>query len=206
MLRILVTSLTALALALFTGCEGGAGHEGHDHADGGSNAFAEVSKAVCVLAPTGNEELPSVTGTITFTQTKSGVLVEATVSGLKPDSKHGFHVHQWGNISVADGTGTGGHYNPSGADHSLPNIETHDDHSHATTGGHAGDFGNLESDADGNATYSQTFENISLTGENAILGRGIIVHLGEDLGKDHQPTGNAGARVAQGVIGIADPQ
>ena len=205
MQRIFTTALTALSLCFFTACEGGSGHDEHGH-DGPAehSAFEEVSKAVCVLSATGNEELPNVAGTVTFTQTKSGVLVEANITGLKPDSKHGFHVHQWGDVSAADGTGTGGHYNPGGGEHSLPKIDPHEDHSHATTGGHAGDFGNLESDADGNATLSHNFENISLTGDNAILGRGIIVHLGEDDGTG--ASGNAGPRVAQGVIGIANPE
>lgn len=204
MKHILTTTLAALTLTFITACSGGSDHDDHGHADAEHNAFAEVSKAICVLSPTNNEELTGVNGTITFTQTKNGVLVQADVTGLTPNSKHGFHVHQWGDISAADGTATAGHYNPAGSEeHSLPTIEEHGDHSHATTGGHAGDMGNLESDADGNASYSENFENISLIGNNAILGRAIIVHLKMDDGG--QPTGNAGPRVAQGVIGIANP-
>lgn len=205
MKRLISALFVLTAISILPACDGG-GHDGHDHGDAASaDAFAAVSKAVCVLKPTNNEELTGVTGTISFTQTKAGLLVEANVSGLKPDSKHGFHVHQWGDISGADGKATGGHYNPEGSEeHSLPHVEEHDEHTHAKTGGHAGDFGNLESDSEGNAVYAQTFENISLTGKNAVLGRAIIVHLGEDDGG--QPTGNAGARVAQGVIGIANPE
>ena len=133
------------------------------------------------------------------------MLVEANVSGLNPDSKHGFHVHQWGDISANDGTATGGHYDPQQVGvHGLPQAHAHGDETHHMTGGHAGDFGNLETDAEGNATYSKTFENLSLTGHNAVLGRAVIVHIKEDDGG--QPTGNAGARVAQGVIGIANPE
>ena len=205
MRRMLPTLLTIFALTCITACDSGSDHDGHGHADGEHNAFAKVSKAICVLSSTNNEDLPGVTGTITFTQTKTGVLIVANVTGLKPDSKHGFHVHHWGNISKPDGTATGGHYDPTGeAEHGLPDVHEHDGEVHAMTGGHAGDFGNLESDADGNATYTKTFEDISLTGNNAILGRAIIVHLGEDDGG--QPTGNAGPRVAQGVIGIANPE
>jgi Cu-Zn family superoxide dismutase len=205
MKRILPSILAVLSLAFFTACGGGSDHDDHGHGDGEHNAFAEVSKAICVLTPTNNQDLPGVNGTVTFTQTKSGVLVVAEVSGLTPNGKHGFHVHQWGDISVADGTGTGGHYDPTGdAEHGLPSVHDHDGEAHAMTGGHAGDFGNLEADADGNATYSKTFEDLSLTGHNAVLGRAIIVHIKEDDGG--QPTGNAGARVAQGVIGIANPE
>ena len=204
--RILTTSLALLALTLFTACSGGSDHDGHGHADSEHNAFAEVSKAICVLTPTTGNELKDVRGTITFTQTKSGVLVVANVTGLKPNSKHGFHVHQWGDTSDLEaGKATGGHYDPTGeAEHGLPGAHEHDGETHHMTGGHAGDFGNLEADADGNATYTKTYEDISLTGNNAVLGRAIIVHLKEDDGG--QPTGNAGARVAQGVIGIANPE
>ncbi|MGB0766318.1 MAG: superoxide dismutase family protein [Phycisphaeraceae bacterium] len=203
MRSILTTSLFTLTLTCLAAC-GGGDTTGHSHDHDAIDAFASVSKAVCVLSPTDNADLPSVTGTVTFTQTKNGVLVEANVTGLKPNSKHGFHVHQWGDIGKPDGTATGGHYDPTGsAEHGLPDVHEHDGHTHATTGGHAGDFGNLETDADGVASYTQTFEDITLTGHNAILGRAIIVHIKEDDGG--QPTGNAGARVAQGVIGIANP-
>jgi len=166
--RILATSLTLLALTFFTACSGGSDHDGHGHADGEHNAFAEVSKAICVLTPTTANELKDVRGTITFTQTKSGVLVVAEVSGLKPNAKHGFHIHQWGNTSdLETGKATGGHYDPTEqADHGLPNSHEHDGETHYMAGGHAGDLGNLEAD------------------EN----------------------GNAGTRVAQGVIGIANPE
>lgn len=105
------------------------------------------------------------------------------------------HIHQWGDITAADGTATGGHYNPEGHDHGLPN------------GGdrHAGDFGNVKADANGVAKFDQTFDNISIAGmKNPIIGRGLIVHADPDDGS--QPTGNAGARIAQAVIGIANAQ
>ncbi|MFK7790517.1 MAG: superoxide dismutase family protein [Phycisphaeraceae bacterium] len=204
--RIFATSLTLLTLTFLTACGGGSDHDGHAHDEAGHSAFAEVSKAICVLTPTTGTELKDVRGTITFTRTKTGVLVEANVTGLKPNSKHGFHVHQWGDTSdLESGKATGGHYDPTGsAEHGLPGGHSHGDEKHYMTGGHAGDFGNLESDENGTATYSKTYEDISLTDNNAVLGRAIIVHIKEDDGG--QPTGNAGARVAQGVIGIANPE
>eukprot|EP00752_Nemacystus_decipiens_P014521 g12930.t1 len=169
------------------------------------NAFGAVSKAVCVLTPTNNTELNSVYGTVTFTQTKSGLLIEADVTGLTPNSKHGLHVHQWGDLSSSDGNATGGHYDPQAVGtHGLPDVHAHGDIVHAMVTGHAGGLGNLETDDQGNATYSMTFENISLTGYNALLGRSIIIHLDEDTG-EHQDEAES-IRVAQGVIGIADPE
>ena len=205
MSRLINAMLVLCAVTVLAACSGG-DPDGHGYDDGaGPGAFATVSKAVCVLSPTSGAELKAVTGTVTFTQTKNGLLVEAEVSGLKPDSKHGFHVHQWGDISATDGTSAGGHYNPGGTDHSLPGGgHAHGDTTVFMTGGHAGDLGNLESDHQGNASYSKTFENISLKGPNAVLGRSIIVHQGEDDGTG--ASGNAGPRVAQGVIGVANPE
>ena len=143
---------------------------------------------IAVLTPTeGND----VTGTVTFTETDGKVTVEAKVMGLKPNSEHGFHIHEFGDISAADGKSAGGHYNPEGHDHALPETETR----------HAGDLGNLEADADGNATLKITVDNINLVeGKDPIIGRGLIVHADPDDGG--QPTGNAGARIAMGVIGV----
>lgn len=205
--RLLTCSALAASLALVPACGQAPGNDhGHDHDDHAdhAHAFEGVTKAICVLSPTNNAELPGVTGTITFTQTDHGLRVVANVSGLKPNAKHGFHVHQYGDISGADGTATGGHFNPGDSEHGLPTSQTHGDHEHHMPGGHVGDLGNLESDADGNAAYDKTFEGISLVQPGTeILGRAIIVHLGEDKGASEQPTGGAGPRVAQGVIGVA---
>jgi superoxide dismutase, Cu-Zn family len=70
---------------------------------------------------------------------------------------------------------------------------------------HAGDFGNLESDQNGNADFKLTVDNISLAGRlNPIIGRGLVVHAKPDDGS--QPTGNAGDRIAVGVIGVKNPK
>ncbi len=146
---------------------------------------------IAVLQPTAGNE---VTGTISFTQTGDKVTVEANVSGLKPNAKHGFHIHEYGDVSSPDGSSAGGHYNPEGHDHALPTTETR----------HAGDFGNLEADAEGNATLTLTVDNITLVDDDtAIIGRGVIVHADPDDGG--QPTGNAGPRIAMGVIGVMNP-
>lgn len=201
---VAVVGLSAIALfttqptfAETTAVEGGRA-EMHDHAE---HAHAEMSKAahadlipyaVAYMTPTkGNQTM----GTITFEAIDGGgVKVTAEVSGLEPNSKHGFHIHEFGDASSEDGKAMGGHYNPEGHDHALPT----DSDGHR----HAGDMGNLEADEDGNATYTMTFDNISIAGmTNPIIGRGVIIHAAPDDGG--QPTGNAGARIAQGVIGVA---
>ena len=149
----------------------------------------EISKAVCVLTPT---EGNNVKGKVTFTQTDAGILIVADVEGLS-EGKHGFHIHEFGDISKSDGTSAGGHFNPDHKDHAGPEDEVR----------HAGDFGNIVADANGNAHYERVDSLISFEGVNNIIGRAIIVHADED-DLVSQPTGDAGGRVAQGVIGIGE--
>jgi Cu-Zn family superoxide dismutase len=88
----------------------------------------------------------------------------------------------------------GGHYNPEGHQHGLPEAENR----------HAGDLGNIQADDQGKAHYEISVTNISVSGaKNPIIGRSVIVHAKVDDGS--QPTGNAGGRIACGVIGIANP-
>ncbi len=154
----------------------------HDNSDA-------ISRAVCVITPTeGND----VKGIVTFTQTDGGILIVADVEGLS-EGKHGFHIHEFGDISKSDGTSAGGHFNPEHKDHAGPQDEVR----------HAGDFGNIIADADGNAHYERVDSLISFQGINNIIGRSIIIHADED-DLASQPTGDAGGRVAYGVIGIGE--
>ena len=150
---------------------------------------AAVTKAVCIVQPLGSSQAK---GKVTFTKQSDGVLVTAEISGLTPGD-HGFHVHEWGDISSADGTSTGGHYNPSGMQHGQPDAGQR----------HAGDFGNITADAQGNARYSRVDKTMMLDGPTSVIGRAIIIHANPD--DFSQPTGNAGGRIACGVIGIANP-
>jgi len=148
-------------------------------------------KAICVIYPTqGN----SVSGTVTFTGVPEGVRVVADLSGLTP-GKHGFHIHEFGDCSSPDGLSTGGHFNPSGSMHGAPADQVR----------HAGDMGNIEADASGKAHLDYIDPHMSFNGPNSILGRAVIVHAKEDDMKT-QPTGNAGARIGCGVIGLAKGQ
>lgn len=152
----------------------------------------EPPALAAVLMPTkGNEAR----GIVTFEPLEDNeVRITARVSGLKPDSKHAIHIHEFGDVSSEDGTSAGGHFNPSGKAHGLPDSDER----------HVGDFGNLDADADGNANLVLTVKSLSLIeGDHAVIGRAVIVHAGEDKGT--QPTGDAGDRIAQGVIAVANP-
>lgn len=154
-------------------------------------APAPVTKAVAALAPLGSS---GVSGTVTFTKVEGGVKVAAKVAGLK-EGQHGFHVHEFGDCSAADGLSAGGHFNPTAEPHAGP----HDAHRHT------GDMGNLTAGADGVATVEYVDSRASFDGPNSILGRGVIVHASADDFKT-QPTGNAGGRLACGIIGVAKAQ
>ncbi len=154
-------------------------------------AAAPVTKAIAVVNPLGTS---GVSGTVTFTEAEKGVKVEAKLSGLK-EGAHGFHIHEFGDCSAADGSSAGGHFNPSGEPHASPLAAQR----------HVGDMGNLTAGSDGTATLSYVDARASFEGASSILGRGVIVHANPDDFKT-QPTGNAGGRLACGVIGVAKAQ
>ena len=165
--------VTMLATLFVAGCA----------AMGGSRGPTAVAN---LEATKGNETK----GTVTFRQDGDEVRVRVNVTGLKPGAVHGFHVHDKGDCSSGDGMSAGGHFNPLGKPHAHP----------STPERHAGDMFALKADDYGNATLSIELDVITVTeGPTGIIGRGLIVHAQAD-DYNTQPTGNAGARVACGVI------
>ena len=143
--------------------------------------------AVAKLEPTTGS---SVTGTVFFLQDRDRVLVSGEVRGLRPNSVHGFHIHEKGDCSSGDGMSAGGHFNPGGQPHGRPDADAH----------HAGDLPSLRADASGVARINSESTAIRVgKGRNDIVGRGLIVHRDPD---DYttQPTGNSGPRLACAVI------
>ncbi len=155
----------------------------------GCATFGEATgpKAVANLASTkGN----SASGTVTFVQQGGKVRVSGTITGLKPNAEHGFHVHEKGDCSSGDGMSAGGHFNPLGKGHGHM----------SAVGKHAGDLPNLRADAYGVATFSVDADGITIgSGATDIVGKGLIVHRDPDDYKS-QPVGNAGPRLACAVI------
>jgi len=130
-------------------------------------------------------------GAVTFTQVgPNRVRASGEITGHQPGIK-GFHIHEKGDCSAPDAMSAGGHFNPAKAKHGP-----------SPTAGHAGDMGNLTFDAYGKATFNMVLEGLSVSRDapNGIIGRAVVVHMqADDLKTD--PTGNAGARAACGVIG-----
>jgi superoxide dismutase, Cu-Zn family len=148
-----------------------------------------ITKAVAVLFPTKGSDAK---GRVTFTQEGRSIQIHAEISGLSP-GEHGFHIHEFG-VWSEDGMASGGHFNPGKGPHAAPGSPKR----------HVGDLGNITANANGHATYELEDQHISFHGPHSIIGRGLVVHEKADDLKT-QPTGNAGGRLAVGVIGVAKP-
>lgn len=142
--------------------------------------------AAVVLTPTqGNE----VRGTLTLTQRDGFVHISGKVTGLEP-GKHGFHIHEFGDLRDPAGKSAGGHFNPEGTKHGGPDDQEH----------HAGDLGNIEAGPQGTAMIDKKAMGLKL---HFVIGRSIVIH-GDADDFESQPSGDAGQRVALGVIGFAN--
>ena len=153
-----------------------------------ASGAATAAKATVKLEPTANQ---TARGEVTFTAEAGGVHVVGSFSGLV-FGEHGFHVHEKGDCSAPDGTSAGGHFNPATKPHAAREAADR----------HAGDLGNLKADPYGLARVDFVDATLSLSGPNSIVGKAVIVHEKADDFKT-QPTGNAGARFACGVIEAA---
>jgi len=126
------------------------------------------------------------------------VTIDVNISGLNPNSLHGFHVHEAGDLTDKC-TSMCAHFNPYGKTHGCPGVKER----------HVGDLGNLDANNKGQAIYSFTDNCIKLRGTKCnIIGRGLIIHADEDdCGKGNNAeslkTGNAGKRIACAVIGYS---
>jgi len=153
--------------------------------------FLDMARAVCFLAG-------AVQGSITFSQEYPGGPCEITgvLQGLT-EGKHGFHILEFGDISQG-GTTAGAHFNPLNKSHGGPLDEER----------HTGDLGNIEADSQGQSEVNITDNVVTLMGEHSVIGRTLAVCEGvDDLGRgEHElslTSGNSGACLACGVIGIA---
>jgi Cu-Zn family superoxide dismutase len=159
-----------------------------------------ASYATARLDPLGES---SATGTVTFTETEEGLLVEYDLVGLEL-GEHGFHVHENGACGRGDdgtpGGAAGGHFNPLGSPHGSPEADRESRH--------IGDLGNVTSErggVTGGVARGQFVDPLlSLSGPTSIIDRAMILHQGQD-DLTSQPSGDAGDRIACGVVQLATP-
>lgn len=131
-------------------------------------------------------------GTANLTETPHGVLMHVKLTGV-PAGTHAFHVHATGKCEAPFAT-AGGHFNPGSKQHGILN----------EMGMHAGDMADVEVPADGNLTFDVLNPNVTLKAgvANSLFkdgGTALMLHGGADDYKS-DPAGNAGPRIACGVI------
>ena len=152
-------------------------------------ASAKRPMAMANLLPSGSQ---SARGNVHFQELSDGrVEVQVDLRGVPPGD-HGFHVHEVGDCGD-NGNNAKGHFNPSSTPHGARDAVSR----------HAGDFGNVTADADGNVKTTFVTSSISLKegAANYVVGRAVILHEKvDDLMT--QPTGNAGARISCGVVTV----
>lgn len=145
-----------------------------------------AAQAEAVMQPTAGSK---VSGKVWFSQSGDKVRVVAELHGLAPGG-HGFHIHEKGDCSAADGSSAGAHFNPTGVRHGNPDLGEH----------HAGDMPQLIANAEGTARLTAYLDGISVAGEAGdLVGRSVVVHAAADDFAS-QPAGNSGARLACGQI------
>ena len=159
------------------------------------NMNSKPIKAIAVFpSSVGND----ISGNVKFTEFGSKIKIDVFLTGLKPNSLHGFHVHEAGDLSDKC-TSMCAHFNPYGLKHGCPGMKQR----------HVGDLGNIQTNNKGEAKYTFFDDFIKLRGTKAnILGRGLIIHedpddCGQGGNAESLKTGNAGKRIACAVIGYS---
>lgn len=126
---------------------------------------------------------------VVFTQKDDKtVLVSIMGEGFTDSSVHGLHIHEFGKCEGPEYKTAGGHFNPTSMPHGAPSMKTH-----------VGDLGNVTGDKKGHYKHELTLHNVSLNGENSILGKSVVLHAKADDFKT-QPSGDSGSRVGCSVI------
>ncbi|MFJ1380116.1 superoxide dismutase family protein [Capnocytophaga canimorsus] len=185
MKRFLVLGLVFMAL----GCKQTKKQPNNAEMISDSQKMATEKNLTVALTPKSDS---NVSGTAVFTQKGDKVMLTVHVSGLTA-GEHAIHLHEKADCSSADGTSTGGHWNPTFENHGKWG---------APEGFHRGDIGNLTADENGNAhlEFETDLWCIGCDDDTKnIVGKAVIIHAATDDFVT-QPTGNAGGRVSCGGI------
>jgi Cu-Zn family superoxide dismutase len=178
-------ALGILAAAVMTACDGQADLESVATDAPVGSRIGNVATAQ--LEPVGDSGLA---GTVTFAQLEDTLRIEASITGA-PAGEHGFHIHETGDCSAPDASSAGGHFSPDADPHGAP-TDLPAQH-------HAGDLGNLKAGPGGTVEVVREDAELSLVGTYGVVGKAVIVHGGAD-DLVSQPSGDAGDRIACGVI------
>jgi Cu-Zn family superoxide dismutase len=154
--------------------------------------FEAVSEGVAVLLPTAGH---SVHGIVRFTPHPEGIAIQVHIEGLSQRTRHGFHIHEFGDCSAADASSAGPHYDPT---NNAPGR-----HQHGMRP--LGDLDDLRADPQGRVDVNFIARRLSIAGPiNPILGRALVLHANFEDPND--PMSQSGDRIACGTIGVLSPQ
>lgn len=190
-----LAGMTALALAGCASMPAGDSASAATRTSAGTATIATAStvrQASVTLAPASGS---LVSGRLLLRPMGDGVHLSGEIGGLTRNAAHAIHIHENGDCSAADASSAGGHFNPTGAPHGKVGVGAH----------HAGDMDNIVANASGVATVNVHARGVVLGGgaANDAIGRAVVVHARRD-DYSSQPSGDAGARVACGVIRVQD--
>jgi len=152
-----------------------------------SAGFEGVQAAVAVMQPTAGH---GARGVVRFAPHPDGVELTVRIQGLPQGTRHGFHVHEFGDCSSPDASSAGPHYDPT---HNMPGR-----HQHGMKP--LGDLEDLRADAQGRVEIRFVARALSIAGVNPILGRALVLHASFEVPTD--PMSTAGDRIACGTIGV----
>lgn len=193
MKRFSILFIVLFSFTLFLSACGNNNEDADPTVESGEAPEDTEEDSVQVEATLKNSEGDNV-GTAVLEETGEGVNIQYDITHL-PEGEHGFHIHETGSCEEPDFESAGDHFNPNDHDHGF---DTED-------GPHAGDLANIEVDKDGEAKGEIVADMVTLeTGEdNSLLeedGTSLVIHADPDDNKS-QPSGDAGDRIACGVIG-----
>ncbi|MCB9771762.1 MAG: superoxide dismutase family protein [Candidatus Omnitrophica bacterium] len=158
-----------------------------------NNVFAQDKTLSAIANMSSTMPDSAITGTVKLTETSDGLKVTADIKGIPYKGPLGFHIHEVGNCSDM-GKAAGGHFNPDKVMHGML---MKDGAEHA----HIGDMGNIVVDATGHAKLEVTLPDVGLENWRYNVG-GLSIILHEKADDFGQPTGNAGGRIACGIIEV----
>ncbi len=184
MIGVVAVTLSSLA---WVGCDNSPADTKKPNSDSPKEAVPELTASAELLDGKGEK-----VGTAKFTQEKDGVKIHAELSKLPPGI-HAMHLHTVGECHGPDFKSAGAHFNPFDKKHGLKNPQ----------GPHAGDLPNFTVKPDGTATVETLATLVTLSeGKNSLFQPGgtcIVIHEKAD-DEVSDPAGNAGTRIACGVI------
>lgn len=186
-MRRALAFLPVAAAALLVGCATS------DHSPEMADTPAADAVAFAHIVPSANArndpKFAMVSGEVTFAQRGDETQVLAIIHGLPANGSFGFHIHEKTDLSEPDLKSAGPHWNPGHKHHGGPDSGEH----------HAGDLGNVTSDANGVAKVNFKTHAFTVTGENSVLDHSVVLHASADDMKS-DPAGNSGTRIAGGII------